>query len=32
VVDFRRYKVTDSAAVREFYSLLRAAIKGDWAS
>jgi hypothetical protein len=28
VVDFRRYKVTDSAAVREFYSLLRAAIKG----
>ncbi len=28
VVDFRRYKVTDNAAVREFYSLLRAAIKG----
>jgi hypothetical protein len=28
VVDFRRYKITDSAAVREFYSLLRAAIKG----
>jgi hypothetical protein len=28
IVDFRRYKVTDSAAVREFYSLLRAAIKG----
>jgi hypothetical protein len=28
VVDFRRYKVADSAAVREFYSLLRAAIKG----
>jgi hypothetical protein len=28
IVDFRRYKVTDSAAVREFNSLLRAAIKG----
>jgi hypothetical protein len=28
IVDFRRYKVTDSAAVREFYSLLRAAVKG----
>jgi hypothetical protein len=28
VVEFRRYKVADSAAVREFYSLLRAAIKG----
>jgi hypothetical protein len=28
IVDFRRYKVADSAAVREFYSLLRAAIKG----
>jgi hypothetical protein len=28
VVDFRRYKVIDSAAVREFYSLVRAAIKG----
>jgi hypothetical protein len=28
IVDFRRYKVTDSVAVREFYSLLRAAIKG----
>jgi hypothetical protein len=28
IVDFRRYKITDSAAVREFYSLLRAAIKG----
>jgi hypothetical protein len=27
-VEFRRYKVTDSTAVREFYSLLRAAIKG----
>jgi hypothetical protein len=27
-VDFRRYKTTDNAAVREFYSLLRAAIKG----
>jgi hypothetical protein len=27
-VDFRRYKVIDSAAVREFYSLVRAAIKG----
>jgi hypothetical protein len=28
IVDFRRYKVVDSAAVREFYSLVRAAIKG----
>jgi hypothetical protein len=28
IVEFRRYKITDSAAVREFYSLLRAAIKG----
>jgi hypothetical protein len=28
IVDFRRYKVADSPAVREFYSLLRAAIKG----
>jgi hypothetical protein len=28
IVDFRRYKITDCAAVREFYSLLRAAIKG----
>jgi hypothetical protein len=28
IVEFRRYKVTDSAVVREFYSLLRAAIKG----
>ncbi len=28
IVEFRRYKVGDSAAVREFYSLLRAAIKG----
>ncbi len=28
IVDFRRYKVTDSAAVRELYSLLRAAVKG----
>jgi hypothetical protein len=28
IVDFRRYKITDSAAVRDFYSLLRAAIKG----
>jgi hypothetical protein len=27
IVDFRRYKIADSAAVREFYSLLRAAIK-----
>ncbi len=27
-MDFRRYKITDNAAVREFYSLLRAAIKG----
>jgi hypothetical protein len=28
IVDFRRYKIADSAAVREFFSLLRAAIKG----
>jgi hypothetical protein len=28
IVDFRSYKVVDSAAVREFYSLVRAAIKG----
>jgi hypothetical protein len=28
IVDFRRYKISDSVAVREFYSLLRAAIKG----
>jgi hypothetical protein len=28
IVDFRRYKIVDSAAVREFYPLLRAAIKG----
>ncbi len=28
IVEFRRYKLTDSAAVREFYSLLRAAVKG----
>jgi hypothetical protein len=28
IVNFRRYKVTDSAAVREFYSLLRAAVEG----
>ncbi len=28
IVDFRRYKIADSAAVRELYSLLRAAIKG----
>ncbi len=28
IVDFRRYKITDNVAVREFYSLLRAAIKG----
>jgi hypothetical protein len=28
IVDFRRYKIADSEAVREFYSLLRAAIKG----
>jgi hypothetical protein len=37
IVNFRRYKITDSAAVREFYSLLRAAVKGakdsgGWAS
>ncbi len=28
IVEFRRYKVMDSAAVREFYSLLRAVIMG----
>jgi hypothetical protein len=28
IEDFCRYKIADSAAVREFYSLLRAAIKG----
>jgi hypothetical protein len=28
IVDFMRYKITNNAAVREFYSLLRAAIKG----
>ncbi len=28
IVDFWRYKIADSAAAREFYSLLRAAIKG----
>jgi hypothetical protein len=28
IVNFWRYKIADSAAVREFYSLLRAAIKG----
>jgi hypothetical protein len=28
IVEFRRYKALDSAAVREFYSLVRAAIKG----
>jgi hypothetical protein len=28
IVDFRRYKVTESATVRELYSLLRAAVKG----
>ncbi len=28
IADFRRYKTIDSAAVREFYSLGRAAIKG----
>jgi hypothetical protein len=28
IADFRRYKIMDSAAVREYYSLVRAAIKG----
>jgi hypothetical protein len=27
-VEFKKYRATDSSAVREFYSLLRAAIKG----
>jgi hypothetical protein len=28
IVEFRKYKAADSSAVREFYSILRAAIKG----
>jgi hypothetical protein len=32
VVDFRRYKVTDNAAVREFYSLLRLLLREPWGS
>ncbi len=28
MVEFKKYRVTDSSAVREFYSLLRATIKG----
>jgi hypothetical protein len=28
IVEFKKHRVTDSSAVREFYSLLRAAIKG----
>ncbi len=28
IVDFRRYKAINSAVVREFYSLVRAAIRG----
>jgi hypothetical protein len=28
IVEFRKYRATDSSAVREFYSILRAAIKG----
>jgi hypothetical protein len=28
IVEFKKYRATDSCAVREFYSLLRAAIKG----
>jgi hypothetical protein len=28
ILEFRKYKVFDSSAVREFYSVLRAAIKG----
>ncbi len=28
VLEFRKYRVVDSSAVREFYSVLRAAIKG----
>jgi hypothetical protein len=27
IVKFRRYRIADSAAIREFYSLLRANIK-----
>ncbi len=32
ITEFRKYKAADSSAVREFYSLLRAAIKGAKAS
>ncbi len=28
VLEFRKYRVFDSSAVREYYSILRAAIKG----
>jgi hypothetical protein len=28
-VEFRKYKAADSSAVREFYSIPRAAVKGD---
>ncbi len=28
ILEFRKYKVVDSSAVREFYSMLRVAIKG----
>ncbi len=32
IMEFRKYKAADSSAVRDFYSLLRAAIKGAKAS
>ncbi len=28
ILEFRKYRVFDSSAVREFYSILRAVIKG----
>ncbi len=31
ILEFRRYKVYDNSAVREFYSILRSAIKGAMA-
>jgi hypothetical protein len=29
ITEFRKHKMADSAAIREFYSLLRATIKGE---
>jgi hypothetical protein len=28
IIEFRQYKMSDSVAIRDFYSLLRGAIKG----